>query len=394
MWQKNVRYLDYNASSGISPRVRQKLSEVIASDLYFANPTSRHRLGQKVRHLLFDAQFSISKSLGVIAQDDELIFTASGTEANQTVLRSLATDVDTLIIGAGEHSASHDLLTELKSTQVVELPLLRSGAYDFEALSILLAQARTSEQQKIGISLFWANNETGVITDLEKLASILEMHAASVILHLDGAQAWGKIPFDLSKVSAHFVTFSAHKIGAPAGTGVIYKKAGVKLHPLITGTQSHGLRGGTENMLGLIATAVAADALDAVLFTKKTAPLIEKLEAGLLALSSPIKIWGSGEKRVSNTTRFSFSGFKAYENWVELLDLKGFAVSHGSACKAQVIEPSRVLLNMGAAREEALNSVRVSFGPENTEADVADFLIALKEVLATKMQGSAAEKKA
>ncbi len=386
MWQKNVRYLDYNASSGISPSVQQKLTEILSSGLLFANPTSRHRLGQKVRHALYESHLKIAKSLGDFVQVDDLIFTSSGTEANQTVLRSLAKDVDLLIIGAGEHSASYDLISELKSPEIVELPLLQNGEYDFAQLAQILNTAKNRNLSQVGLSLFWANNETGVITDLAELKSVLDHSFPSVRVHLDGAQTWGKIHLDYSRFQPEFTTFSAHKIGAPAGTGIIFKKSQALLHPLVSGTQSHGLRGGTENTLGILATAAASEALDSEAFKLKTQPLVERLEKGLLSLSVPVTIWGREACRVPNTSRFSFSHFKAYENWVELLDLRGFAVSHGSACKAQVIEPSRVLMKMGASAAEALNAIRVSFGPQNDENDVDLFLKALEEIIATKIK--------
>ncbi|MBC7396639.1 MAG: aminotransferase class V-fold PLP-dependent enzyme [Bdellovibrionales bacterium] len=384
MWQKNVRYLDYNASSGISPFVTSQLTEVLNSGLLFANPTSRHRLGQSVRHALYEASLKIAKSFGESIQTDDLVFTSSGTEANQTVLRSIAEDVDLLVMGAGEHSASYEMIAHLSKAEIFELPLLPSGQYDFNALVLALEKARSGGIKKVGLSLFWANNETGVLTDLSSLKEILLSSGLRCILHLDGAQAWGKTPFDLAANQADFTTFSAHKIGAPAGTGIIVIKKGNRLKPLFLGSQAHGLRGGTENTLGILATAAAADKLHPLNFSKHTLPLIQALEKGLLQLSTPVRLWGNEVSRVPNTSRFSFSGFTGYENWVELIDLKGFAVSHGSACKAQVIEPSRVLLKMGASREEALNSLRVSFGPDNTEDDVSNFLIALQEILETK----------
>ena len=115
-----------------------------------------------------------------------------------------------------------------------------------------------------------------------------------------------------------------------------------------------------------------------------TAPLVKRLEAGLSAVGHPIKIWGQESPRVPNTSRFSVLQFKTYENWIELLDLKGFAVSHGSACKAQIIEPSQVLLKMGASKEDALNFLRISFGPSNTIEDVDGFLLAFGQILAAK----------
>jgi cysteine desulfurase len=385
MWQKNVRYLDYNASSSVTPFVKDQLIQFLGSeDNFLANPSSRHRLGQQASQLLYQSRMQIAGSLGVDVSPEELIFTSSGTEANQTIIRSMIREVDGFIMGSGEHAASYDLLAEIPQSFLHELALLRSGNYDLRQLQILLSLAKESGLKKIGLSLFWANNETGVITPLDKLKEVIDQSGISVLLHLDGCQVWGKIPFDVKSSGASYVSFSSHKIGAPAGVGLIWKKPGAVLHPLIPGSQSFGFRGGTENSIGIFALSAASSEIDPEKFVKLTLPLQMMLEEGLSRLPEPVLIWGSESVRVSNTTRFSILNFKSYENWVELLDLQGFAVSHGSACKSRVIEPSRVLLKMGAHRNEALNSLRVSFGPSNTEEDVALFLGALNRLLLSK----------
>ena len=394
MWAKSVRYLDYNSGSGLSPYVRHQLIAILQDDEFiWANASSRHRLGQRVQHHLYAAATKVAKSIH--ASPDELVFTSSGTEANQTVIRSVLKEVEGAIIGAGEHSATYDLFPEIKNhfPFTRELPLLSTGDYDFTALAHLLQEAHTQGLHKIFLSLFWANNETGVLTSLEDLATLLKNSPVEVVLHLDGAQAWGKIEIDVASTPAQFITFSAHKIGAPAGTGVIWMRSGQRLEPLIPGSQSHGLRGGTENILGILATGYAAEEIDPVAFHKKTGDLQAHFESLLVSGRVRVRIWGAltPAHRVSNTTRFSLPDFQSYENWVELLDLHGFAVSHGSACRSQVIEPSRVLLKMGASRSEALNSIRVSFGPENTENDVLDLIDALTRIYDLKMKTSVKE---
>jgi cysteine desulfurase len=189
---------------------------------------------------------------------------------------------------------------------------------------------------------------------------------------------------ELDHLNADFVTFSSHKIGAPAGTGVIWVRKGASFDPLFTGSQARGRRGGTENLLGIVATGLAAEELDVESFQQHTKPLIARLEDGLSFIGHPVRIWGKDSARVPNTSRFSLLNFHSYENWVELLDLRGFAVSHGSACKAQIIEPSHVLLKMGATQHEALNSLRVSLGLDNSRDDIDGFLTALHQILVQK----------
>jgi len=141
-------------------------------------------------------------------------------------------------------------------------------------------------------------------------------------------------------------------------------------------------------LLGIAALSFACDDLNPHAFANHTAQLRTRLEAGLSELKSEtgiqIKIWGQDADRISNTSRFSFVGFEGYENWVELLDLRGFAISHGSACKSKIIEPSRVLLKMGASRSEALNAIRVSLGKDTSAADVDDFIMAIRSILSEK----------
>ena len=388
MWQKNVRYLDYNAGAGLTATVQRKLIDTLADgNLFWANPSSRHRLGQKIQQQLYLAHVQVSKTLNVTP--DELVFTSSGTEANQTVIRSCLQEVDGVVIGSGDHSASFDLLEEIAQKHPrlplqVSLPLLPTGHYDFSALRNSLTEAKTLGLKKILVSLFWANNETGVVTDLQALKKVIDESDVLVVLHLDGAQVWGKLSINAPSTPAHFITFSAHKIGAPAGTGVIWIRPGQNLHPLFLGEQARGRRGGTENSLGILATGFAADAINPQAFGKHTQMLRDHLESELLKSGLPIQIWGGEVERVSNTSRFSFTHFSTYQNWVELLDLKGFAVSHGSACRSNIIEPSRVLLNMGVDPGEALNSIRVSFGPENTIEDVNGLVEALVQIFERK----------
>ncbi len=379
MWLKNVRYLDYNAGSGLSDLVHQKLVSFLKdeadSGLLLANPSSRHRLGQRVNHFLYNARLSVAHSIGV-ADSDQILFTSSGSEANQTVIRSAITHAQGAIVGAGEHSSTLDLLPELDALLpfVRLLPLLPNGQNDLSALAILLNEAHSNGLERIFVSLSWANNETGVLLDFENLKQVIKNSPIQILLHIDAAQAWGKMPVEVQATGADYVTFSSHKIGAPAGVGVLWKNPSAPFKSLIKGSQQRGLRGGTENSLGIIALGFASQLLDPIAFQVHTRKLQERLELALKSQSHRIKIWGQECPRISNTTRISFKGFEKYQNWVELLDMRGFAVSHGSACKSEIIEPSRVLLAMGATREEALNSIRISLGTQNTIEDIDLFV--------------------
>jgi len=164
MWQKNVRYLDYNASSGITGSVRKKLTDILGrNDFYFANPSSQHRLGQQSKQELLRASMKIATSLGEKVEAHQLVFTSSGTEANQTVIRSAFKSADAIIIGAGEHSASHDLLSEIPiGIRKAELPLLSNGQYDFEYLKVLLNDVKQNGCSKVFLSGLGSSGSIGV----------------------------------------------------------------------------------------------------------------------------------------------------------------------------------------------------------------------------------------
>jgi len=397
MWQKNVHYLDYNASAGISGAVRDQLIEYLKNEeTGQANPSSRHRLGQREQRVLFESARKISRSFGENATPEELIFTSSGTEANQAIIHSFTQAVQGLIIGAAEHSASFDMIDRVSKHHpgiwVETLPLTSNGTHDLSALWELAGRASALGIQTLGISLFWANAETGVLARLEELRDLMKRMKLDLnldaLLHLDGAQVWGKISLNLHSTPADFVSFSSHKIGAPAGAGVIWRRPGAPFVSLFPGTQNSGQRGGSENVLGILGMGFACEHLDPLSFQKSTGACQRHFESSLLRRVPSASVWGSSENRVSNTSRIGFAGFRAYENWVEILDLRGFAVSHGSACRASVVEPSRVLLAMGVGREEALNSIRVSFGPESSIQEVDALLDALVEIHEQKKRGA------
>lgn len=389
MWQKNVRYLDYNASSGLSPHVRQRLIESLKNEeTLSANPSSLHRPGQSGQRVLIRSKESVKISIGAGSERDDLLFTSSGTEANQTVLWTLASACSCLVIGAGEHPATFDLISALEKAhpnlEVLVLPLQSTGEYDLDQLRSLLLRLQEKGVPGVALSLFWANNETGVLTNLQALTGVLKSAPLKTTLHLDAAQVLGKIRFSVEDSPADFVTFSAHKIGALSGTGAIWCRNPEWLKPLISGSQNSGLRGGSENLLGIQAMAFGCEALDPESFQAHTGPLRDFLESELQSRFPTVVIHGAGALRVSNTSRFGFTGLEKYRNWVELLDLKGFAVSAGSACKSRVVEPSRVLLQMGVPENLALNSIRVSLGLHTTRQEVLDFLDALDSILSAE----------
>jgi cysteine desulfurase len=241
-------------------------------------------------------------------------------------------------------------------------------------------RAALDSPQTVLVTLNWVNNETGVILPIEEPGSICQAHG--VPLHVDAAQAWGKIPLETAWKWAHFVTLSSHKIGAPSGTGVVVRGplADEALIPLLRGTQERGERGGTENVLGIWLTGVAAEAVDPAAFASATMPLQAFLESELGSNFSNLIFNGSGAPRVPNTVNFSVKGVGKMD-LVTALDLEGFCVSAGSACSAGVLKPSRVLEAMGLSAELATAAVRVSWTGDASVETMTGFVSALKQVL-------------
>jgi cysteine desulfurase len=225
-----------------------------------------------------------------------------------------------------------------------------------------------------------ANNETGVIQDVASIAS--RVHAANGLLLVDAVQAAGKMPVAFEALGADLMSLSAHKLYGPRGVGALVRSAGVELMPLLHGGgQEKGLRGGTENIAGIVGFGVAAELAKAEIDARSAhvQGLRDALEARLRD-DPDVIIFGDGAPRLPNTLQFGLPGWEG-EALLMALDRKGIAVSSGSACASGTGEPSHVLLGMGWPREVAYRAIRVSFGVGNTLEDVDKLLAALRALV-------------
>jgi cysteine desulfurase len=232
-----------------------------------------------------------------------------------------------------------------------------------------------------------ANNETGVIQPIAKIAALAREHGA--LLLVDAAQAFGRIPVDIADLDASYVVISSHKLGGPPGAGALVLAPGA---PFVTtrfgGGQERGRRPGTENGPALVGFAAAAEwALrDQVAETARTAALRERFESGLPA---DAVVFGADSTRLPNTSNFALPGLAA-ETAVIAMDLEGVAISSGAACSSGKVKSSRVLAAMGVAPSLAKAALRVSFGHESKDADVDETLNALNKIAARRaLQGAA-----
>lgn len=349
------------------------------------NPSSPHAEGRGAKSVLNRARRQVASSLGPGVRAEEVTFTSSGTEACQMAIRAVL-EPEVLraaisrkwphwILGAGDHEAHHQMIAwlEARGGSVSLLPMDQSGGPDVAALDALL------RPETALVSQSWVNNETGVVTDVAAIAHVCAKHG--VPLHLDGAQAWGKLPLDLGACGARFVSFSGHKIGALSGTGVLWYRAagatsGEPIYPVFPGKQEEGRRGGTENLLGAASLGAAAETLRPERYASTVGPLRDRLEAALRAAIPGLRIHGEGASRVANTSNLGFEGVEK-DGLVAVLDLAGYCVSPGSACSSGITEPSRVLRAMGLSPGQARSAVRVSLDERTSWDELEGFVATL-----------------
>lgn len=389
---RSAIYLDANAGAPLHPRVVEALQSCLAqSDLLLANPSSIHAHGRKAKRLLAEARESIAASFGATTDPEQLVFTSSGTEANQLAIRSLLEP--RLDRGEPVHwittPVEHDSVLKMvdwvkeRGGSVSFLPVDSAGAPIVEAMDTLWTP------QTALVSVVWVNNETGVITPgLQTLAR--QVRARGAALHIDAAQAWGKLPIDLAQIQASLVTFSAHKIGGLAGTGILWVGRGTSIHAALKGKQEKGRRAGTENLLGIFAAGVAATQVDPISYAARIAPTRDRLEAAIRARIPGAQMNGVTGDRVAGTCNLSFEGVEG-DGMVMALDLKGYSLSSGSACASGVLEPSHVLMAMGKSRAQAMAAIRISLARELSD-EVCDAFVEDLAQTTSRLQSAVANR--
>lgn len=376
-------YLDNAATTPMAPEVIDAMTEVMS--LHFGNPSSIHSFGRETKALIENARRQIGKHIGAIAK--EIIFTSGGTEADNMVLTTAVRDlkVERIISSPIEHHAVGHTLSRLKNEYRIQIDFVKvneKGEVDLSDLSQLLS----ATNQKTLVSLMHANNEIGSLVDLAQLSSICRAHGA--YLHSDTVQTMGHLPFDLKNLDIDFVTASAHKFHGPKGVGFLYVNQGLKIQPLIDGgAQERGLRGGTENLAGIVGMAKAIELtyLDLEADIKHVWELKKYMWDELSKQIKGIQLIGdlSPDKSLYTVLNVLFPEFPKQEVLLFKLDLMGVACSGGSACTAGVSTGSHVLEGIHANPLRA--NARFSFSRYTTKADI-DFALEqiFKMILADK----------
>lgn len=370
-------YLDNASTTAIRPEVIQEMTKILIED--YGNPSSTHSLGRTAKNILELSRKSIAKNLNASAQ--EIIFTSCGTEANNWILRSAVKDlkVKRIITSKIEHHAVLYTALALEKEygiQVDYVAIKSNGQIDITDLVELLSQ-----EKKTLVSLMHVNNEIGTVLDLERISRICQEHSA--LFHSDTVQSVGKTTIDLQKLSVDFIVASAHKFHGPKGAGFAFIRKNSGLQPLFFGgEQEKGLRAGTEALHQIAGMAKALELSYSNLETERNHIfelrnyLITQLELEFPAF----EINGSvdGFYTVLNVL-LPFSADKTAMILFHL-DMKGIAVSRGSACQSGSIKPSHVLAEMLSNEDLKKPSLRISFSHFNKKEDIDVLIAALKTI--------------
>lgn len=367
-------YFDHNSTTALKTEVLEAMLPFMANQ--HGNPTSRHSFGRTARAAVEHAREQVANAVGAYAT--QIVFTASGTEANNFAVHGICSNLD-----AGQ------ILTSAIEHPCVSRPALAMQARGWKAKSIKVDADCNIDMTHLQsllqtptnlVSVMLANNETGAIQDIAKVAELAREHKAYV--HTDAVQALGKIAVDFFALNVHAMTISSHKIGGPLGAGALVLDKRIYIQPLLYGGgQERGLRSGTENVAAIVGFGAACELAVSHLtaFDMHTKNLRKHLEIGLRKLNAIM--FGQSDLRIPNTSFFAFPNMDG-ETLVMALDRKGFAVASGSACSSDSDKPSHVLLAMGVNEDLARGAVRVSFGMNNTLDQVQHFLAALENELA------------
>ncbi len=363
----SAAYLDYNAGAPARPEVVAAMAAMLAEA---GNPSSVHAFGRRARARLENARAHVAALVG--ADPAGVTFTSGGTEANNLVLRG--TGRPRVLVSAVEHASVRDAVT---GTEII--PVDGDGLVDPAVLDALLA----ADDRPALVSVMLANNETGVIQPVAELSRIAHAHGA--LVHCDAAQGPGRMSVSLSEINVEFLTLSAHKLGGPAGVGVLIgSKSDNPVAPiLLGGGQERYRRAGTENLVGIEGFGVAArmaagevEAGDAILVMRD---LRDRLEAEVKSRIPGAVVVGSAAARLCNTSCLALPGIPAQVQ-VMALDLAGVMVGAGAACSSGKVAQSHVLKAMGLAPELAECAIRVSLGPASRGEEVEKFLAAWCEL--------------
>jgi cysteine desulfurase len=374
-------YFDNNATTPLHPEVKKEMTA--AMEMY-GNPSSMHAFGREARANVEDARRRVARFMG--ADESEIVFTGSGSEANNTVLSLFVCSSAQCIPGMRQtivtSSIEHPCVLETsqclthRGIDVKYLGVDRYGKVDLQQLEETVAGTSVGL-----VSVMMANNEIGTLQDIRAISDIAHRYGA--LMHTDAVQAFGKVPVNVDDLGVDFLTISGHKIYGPKGIGALYVRKGMPYCPFIRGGhQEMGRRAGTENTLGIMGLGMAVDmrAMEMEAEEVRLLGLKDILRKGIEDRIDDALINGHPVDSLANTLNVSFPGAEG-ESILLYLDLAGIAVSTGSACASGSLDPSHVLLATGVDAERAHGSIRISLGRDNTLEDVEYLLDVLPGII-------------
>ncbi len=371
-------YLDHNATTFVHPEVFEAMKPYFTEN--FGNASSIHEFGRAGKAGLENSRQKIAELLK--CQPNEIVFTSGGTESDNLAIKGTAYALEKkgrhIITSAIEHHAVLESCHYLEKNGF-EVTYLKPDGSGRILPDVLKNAIR---RDTILTTIMHANNETGTIQDIVALVEVA--HKAGIVFHTDAVQSTGKIPYTIPELGIDMLSVSGHKFYGPKGVGLLYVKGNAKLTPLSHGgSHEHNLRAGTENVAGIVGLAKAMEIAyrDMNSEYNRLRRMKETFVNGLRSRIQDIVIIGDQENCVPNTVNVSFKGVEG-ESIVLSLDLKGVAVSSGSACTSGSINASHVLTAMGVSPELAHGAIRFSFGRANAESDVSDVLDILQQEIA------------
>jgi cysteine desulfurase len=369
-------YLDHAATTPMNPAAIEAMSKALAN---IGNPSSLHADGRAVRKYVEDARDLLAKNIGCAAS--EIIFTGSGTEANNIAIKGIYWERNSLksrpivVTSAIEHQAVLEpaqWLADHEGAQHITVPVTEDGVISLDALQLLVTEHGDSIAL---ISIMHSNNETGVV---QPIADVVEI-AGEIPVHSDAIQSWKKINFSFKDLGLFAASLSGHKVGGPIGIGILVLKRGIDIPALIHGGgQEREIRSGTVNAPSIISLSTAVG--ESSYSSEQVAALRDSFEGGLAQVIPDAVINGATADRLPGISSVTIPG-ALNETLLLLLDGEAISCSTGAACTAGVHRPSHVLEAMGIADDSVMSTLRFSFGSTSTQSDVDAVLAALPSVV-------------
>jgi cysteine desulfurase len=374
--EPEIIYLDNNSSTRIDPAVLEEMMPFLTSR--YGNPSGSHRFGAQVKEATDLAHERVAALLG--CEPGEVVFTSCGTESDNAAIHSalqMSPERRHVVTTSVEHNAVLNYCEAVvrRGCEVTVVPVDEEGRLDVEEI-----EAAIRPETAI-VSVMWANNETGVIYPIQKIAEICR--GKGVFFHTDAVQTVGKMPIDLAARPIHFLSLSGHKLHAPKGVGALFVNKKSRFQPLIIGgPQEGGRRAGTDNVASIVGLGKAAEIAMQTLEEEnsRVRELRDRFEETLTTELDDVLINGDPKARLPNTSNLAFTGVEAQAVLLKL-DQAGICCSLGSSCTTGAVQPSHVLRAMHFSNERARSSIRFSFGRFNTQAELDKVLDVLPRIV-------------